>query len=168
MRIAITTLIATLALVTHAFAANPEQGTVTLTVPGIFHLQFNSGNGNASFSPTEVQIETAGSFIQSAVVGVLGMSSNYNGTKLYVSRTDWVPVGNPASDGEFTLTVRRHISMGNIQFVTVPNGPPVQIGDWPNGMANATYNLNYRLSDYTVADDPDTYNATVTFTLTHP
>jgi len=131
-----------MAMVVPALAASQQQGQVTLTVPGVFDLHYSVGNGNFSFSPTEAQILTPNSFLQSnPTPGQLTMSSNYNATKLYVERNDWTPQNHANSDGEFTLIIRHHISMGDIQFVTVPDtsvgGSPVQIGDWPNGVANA-------------------------------
>jgi hypothetical protein len=158
------------ALAVPALAAEQQQGEVNLTVPGVFELYYNIGKGDFSFTPTETQILTPGSFLQSnPTPGQLTIASNYNGTGLYVERNDWTPQSHPTSDGEFTLIVRHHSSMGDIQFVTVPDtsvgGTPVQIGDWPNGVANETYTVVYRLLDFSVDDDPDVYHSTVTFTL---
>jgi hypothetical protein len=168
MRIILTTVIALLALAVHAFAADQQQGTVTLTVPGVFHLQYNSGNGNVAFNPTETQILLQGT-LDSAIVGVLGATSNYNATKLFVKRSAWTPLGNPSSDGQFNLRMRNHSSMGNTNFILVPQtaGNGTQIGTWPNGVAAATYNVMYRLDGLSTDDDPDTYTSTVTYTLTH-
>jgi len=159
------------ALAVPALAATQQQGTVNLTIPEVFHITYSLGNGNFNFTPTETQILTPGSFLQSnPTPGVLRIDTNINNTKLYVGRGDWTPQNNPASDGEFTLTVRHHSSMGDIAFVTVPDtsvgNQPVQIGTWTNGVAGATYNVVYRLQGFTTADDADLYSSTVTFTLT--
>jgi len=170
MKHVITTVVLLIALAVPAFASEQQQGTVTLTIPEVFNLYYSFGNGNFSFTPTEAQILTPGSFLQSnPTPGILTIDSNINGTKMYVGRTDWAPQNHPSSDGEFTLIVRHHSSMGDLFFVTVPDtslgNPPVQIGDWANGVSGATYNVVYRLLDYSTDDDADVYTSTVTFTL---
>jgi len=171
MKIILITVGLLLVLAVNAFAADQQQGTVTLSIPGIFDLYWVSGDGNWTFTPTEAQI-LAGNVLLTQNRGFLGVVSNYNGTKIYVQRGDWIPVNNPASDGEFKLEIRNHVSEGNVNFVTIPDthlgGSPQEISTWPKGTTPFSYQVRYRLSQFGVADDPDVYNTTVTYTLTHP
>jgi len=171
MKQLITTVILLIALAVPAFASEQQQGTITLTIPTVFNLYYDVGNGDYSFSPSESQILTPGSFLQSnPTPGELNIDSNVNGTKLYVGRSHWTPLNHATSDGDFTLRARHHESMGDTQYVVIPDtslgDPPVQIGIWTNGVSGAKYLVFYRLFDFTVEDDADVYQSTVTFTLT--
>jgi hypothetical protein len=168
-RILLLTAALLVAFTVNAFAVDAgspddEQGTVTVLIPGIFHLDL-TGTADYGFTPSEAQI-LAGSSLTSGPLGTLHAYSNYNSTDINVSRSTWLPVGNPLSDGDFVLKTKKY---GDSGFnTTIDDVTPVLYGTWLDGANNAQNVINYELSGLGVEDDPDTYSTTVTYSMTHP
>jgi len=172
-----TVCLAALLVALPAFAVDESPSTsgeqdVSVVVPGVFWLGWDHDPGKnvgdtVYFNLTEADIVRTdgpggGGWAERINTDTLSAHSNYDDTSLKcVGPADWDSIGD--GDGVFDLWV--DWGTGFQHF------PLAGSGRWIlhhfNGGVNQDWNISYKLTGLGLDDRPDTYNATITYELSH-
>jgi len=169
-KILLLTAILVVAFTVNAFAAHtssPPAGTVSVSIPDIFHLTVSAGNMSQSFSVSESDVLNQVDQTISNAFTLLAQS-NVNSTTVSAKRTAFQPVfPTPGTaDGDFSLSTNNWDS-GTLSVPIPDDGSSTADltgGAWTQGV-NDTSVFGYKLGSISVADDSGDYSTTVTFTM---
>jgi hypothetical protein len=157
-----------------------EEQTVNVSIPVVFYLDWETAGdgtpGAVTFTIDETMLNAGNSATYDADAGDdLHFMANYNNLNLTVERSSWTAPGtldDPTPDGEFTLQIWNYLA-GTPGYVTIPDSgtegmlSPQSLKTWPNGVEHTDFDVDYRLTNVSVEDNPGAYSSVVSFVFSY-
>jgi hypothetical protein len=150
-----------------ATEAEPVQvrGRFQLSIPALLQLKL-VGAKDIRFLLSELDVLSGTPVEQSA--GTLVINSNRAGTTLRASCSGWV-AQHPGSRADFKLEIMARSDQTAAGFTELATGSTgtdsISLVHWDGGVINGQVPLTLRISGVDMHDDPDSYTATITYTI---